>query len=68
MSDKDEGQAQLILQQLELDLHLLAELAVKGAQRLIEQQHRGPLHQGARERNALLLAAGELGWLAVRAN
>ena len=53
------------LQQLQLELHLLAQLPVERAERLVEQQHGRAVHQGAGERDALLLAAGELGGLAV---
>ena len=35
----DEGDADLLLDPLELDLHLLAELEVERAERLVEQQH-----------------------------
>ena len=56
------------LEQLELDLHLLPELAVERAERLVEEQHRRPVDEGAGERHALLLAAGELARLAVRAS
>ena len=45
---------------LELELHLLAELQVERAERLVEQQRRGPVDERAGERDALLLAAGEL--------
>ena len=45
---------------LELDLHLAAQLEVEGAERLVEQQHLGPVDQGAGQRDALPLAAGEL--------
>ena len=39
----------------------LAQLGVQRAERLVEQQHRRPAHQGPGQRDALLLAAGELG-------
>ena len=45
---------------LELDLHLLAQLQVERAQRLVEQQHRGLVHDRARQRDALALPAREL--------
>ena len=48
------------LDRLELDLHLLAQLEVERAERLVEQQHARPVDQRARERDALPLAAGEL--------
>ena len=45
---------------LELELHLLAELQVERAERLVEQQRRGPVDERAGEGDALLLAAREL--------
>ena len=53
------------LDPLELELHLAAQLEVERAERLVEQQHLGPVDQGPGQRDALLLAAGELGRLAV---
>ena len=58
--DVDEGRAEIRLQLLQLDLHVLAQLQVERAQRLVEQQQRRLEHQAARDRDALLLAAGEL--------
>ena len=60
MGDEEEGDADLALDRLELDLHLLAQLEVEGAERLVEQQHSGPVDQGAGQRDPLPLAAGEL--------
>ena len=52
---EDECDAELTLDLLELDLHLLAQLEVEGAERLVEQQHLG-LHDGRPgERDALTL-------------
>ena len=45
---------------LSCDLHLLAQLLVERAERLVEQQHLGLEGQGAGERDALALAAREL--------
>ena len=47
------------------ELHLLAELEVERAERLVEEEHARPAHERARERDPLLLAAGELARLAV---
>ena len=41
-------------------LHLLPQLQVERAERLVEQQHRRPVDERARERDALALAAAEL--------
>ena len=62
---EDERDADLALDLLELDLHLLAQLEVERAERLVEQQHLGAVDEGAGERDALALAAGELRGLAV---
>ena len=64
MGDEDERDADLALDRLELDLHLLAQLQVEGAERLVEQQHLGPVDEGPGQRDALALAAGELVGLA----
>ena len=50
---------------LQLELHLLAELQVERAERLVEQQHARLVDERARERDALLLAARELPRLAL---
>ena len=44
----------------ELRTHLVAQLRIERRERLIQQQHARPLHQRARQRHALTLAAGEL--------
>ena len=59
VGDVDEGDGQLFLQALELDLHLLAQLQVQGAQGLVQQQHLGVVDQGPGDGHPLLLAAGE---------
>ena len=56
----DERDADLALDALELDLHLLAQLEVERAERLVEQQHARAVDDRAGERDALALAAGEL--------
>ena len=56
---EEERDADVALDRLELDLHLLAQLEVEGAERLVEQQHLGPVDQRAGEGHALPLAAGE---------
>ena len=48
------------LEVLELDLDLLAQLLVEGAERLVEQQHLGLERERARQGDALPLAAREL--------
>ena len=63
--DVHEREADLRLDALELELHLAAQLEVERAERLVEQQQRGPVHQRPGQRDPLLLAAGELRGLAV---
>ena len=60
VSDEDEGDSDVLLDRLELDLHLMAELQVQGAERFVEQQDLRAIDQGARQRDPLPLAAGEL--------
>jgi hypothetical protein len=55
--DVEEGDPDLALDLFELDLHLAAQLEVERAERLVQQQHRGPVHQRAGERHALALTA-----------
>ena len=61
----DERDADLLLDRLELDLHLLAQLQVERAQRLVEQQHARPVDERPSQRDALALAAGQLARLAL---
>ena len=65
VGDVDEGDPDLALDPLELDLHLLAQLQVERAERLVEQQHARAVDDRAGERDALALAAGELRRLAL---
>ena len=60
MGDEDERDADVALDRLELDLHLLAQLEVEGAERLVEQQHLGLVDEGPGQGDPLPLAAGEL--------
>ena len=63
--DVDERHPELLLDLLELDLQLLAELQVERAERLVEEQRPRRVHDRARERDALPLAAGQLAGLAL---
>ena len=60
MGDVDEGDAKLALHAAQLLAHLDAQLLVERGQRLVEQQHARLGDRGARQRDALLLAAGKL--------
>ena len=53
-----------LLDALELELELAAQAQVQRAERLVEQQGPRAVDERARERDALLLAAGELRGLA----
>jgi hypothetical protein len=55
-----ERRAQLVLDPLQLELHLLSELDVERPERLVQEQGCGSVHERPRERDALLLAAREL--------
>ena len=63
--DVDEGDPDVVLDRLQLELHLLAQLQVERAERLVEQQHARLVHERAGQRDALLLAARELARLAL---
>ena len=60
VGDDDEGDADLVLQALELQLHLGAHLAVERRQGLVEQEQPRPLDDGAGESDALALATRQL--------
>ena len=60
MGDEHEGDADLALDRLELDLHLAAQLEVERTEWLVEQEDLGPVDERAGEGNPLTLAAGEL--------
>ena len=61
MGHIDEGNAHLLLDTLQLDLHILPQAQVQRAQGLVQQQDLGAGHQGPGDGHPLLLAAGQLG-------
>ena len=63
--DVDEGDADLALDPLQLELHLLAELEVERPERFVEQEHARVIDECPGERDPLLLAARELCRLAL---
>ena len=65
MRDVDGRRLQAVVQPLELDAHLDAELRVEVGERLVEQEDLGMAHNRAADRDALPLAAGELARLAL---
>ena len=60
MGDDHEGDADVLLQAHQLELHLLAQLLVERREGLVQQQHLGTLDQGTRERDPLALATRKL--------
>jgi hypothetical protein len=60
VSDEDEGDPNFALNRDQLLAQRLAQLRVERAERLVEQQNRGPQDEGTREGDPLLLTAGEL--------
>ena len=60
MRDVEHRDAEQLLQAADLAAHLDAQLGVEVGERLVEQQHMRLDHDGARDRDALQLAAGEL--------
>src|SRR5205823_6391411 len=55
MGDENDGHADSLLQKLEVDPHLLAQLDVEVAERLVEQEHMGLVNESPRQNDALLL-------------
>ena len=66
VGDVDHRGAQLAADVHDLELERLAELLVQGAQRLVHEQQGRLEHDRARQRDALLLAAGHLARVAGR--
>ena len=60
MGHINKGDAQLLLQPLQLQLHLLAQLQIQRPQRLVQQQHLRSVHQRSGNGHALALAARHL--------
>ena len=59
---EDERRADLAMDPRQLRLHLLAELEIERTEWFVQEQDGRSLGQGARQRDALLLPAGHLGW------
>ena len=62
--DVDECGADAAVNALDLELHLIAQLLVEGAERLVHQQQARMRNQRPRHRHPLLLAAGQLARIA----
>ena len=65
MGDDDGGDAQFLLDALDLHLHLDAQLGIQVGQGLVQQQDMGPGHQRSCQGHPLLLAAGKLSGVAL---
>ena len=63
--DEDRGRVLLLEDVAHFEAQALAQVDVEVGERLVEQQQLGPRRERARERDALLLAAGELVRIAV---
>ncbi len=66
MGDIDRRDTQLVLELLEFDPHLCAEFGIQIRQRLVEQKHFGISDDCPTERDALLLAPGEIVGFAIQ--
>ncbi len=64
--DVDERDPDLVLDPLQLHLHVLAQLEVERAERLVEEKHARVVHERSPEGDTLLLASRELLRLALR--
>ncbi len=62
MGDDEKGEAQLLLEIFQLDLHLLAQALVERPQGLIQQEQPRFAGEGTGKGHALALATGELVW------
>ncbi|MCY1301176.1 hypothetical protein D9M70_507700 [compost metagenome] len=67
MGDHQGGDAELALQGAQFAAQMLAHTGIEGRHRLVEQQQRRARRQGAGQRHALLLAAGKLRRVLLRA-
>ena len=65
MRDVDAGQSEACVDALDLGTHLDTQLGVEIRERLVEQKQPRVQHQRAGDRDALLLPAGELRWIAI---
>ena len=62
MGDVDERRAELVLDALQLQLHLLSQLHVERAERLVEQEGGRLVDERPGQGDALLLASRQLAW------
>ena len=67
VGDVDHGVGEPLVEPLDLDAQLGAQLGVEVGERLVEEEDVDVAHQRPADRDALALAAGQLGRLALRA-
>lgn len=60
VSDENKGDAELLLQLFQLELHLLTQFKIERAERFIQQQYPGFIDQRPRDGDTLTLPAGKL--------
>jgi hypothetical protein len=60
MGHMHEADAEIALQALQFTAHMFAQERIKRRKRLVEQKNLRPRDEGARQRHALLLTAGQL--------
>src|SRR5258708_21936124 len=61
----DHRDPKLLMQSPQFCLHPLAELAIQSTKRLVEEKNGRAEHDGAGQRNALLLSSAELTWSSI---
>ena len=66
MGDIDRRDANLFLYRADRGTHLHAQLCIEIGKRFIQKKHLRIGYDCARNRNALLLPAGKLGWIPFR--
>ena len=64
--DIDDCRARLLMQALDLNAHVDAQLGVEVRERLIEQEHLGLSHECTAHGDALSLAARKLAWTSIQ--
>ena len=65
VGDVNRGDFEFFVQPADLEAHLFAQIRVQVAQRLVHQKNLRLDHQRARQRDPLLLSAGQLGRIAI---
>ena len=63
MRDVNERYAEFIVHGFKLELHVLSHFEVERAERFVEKKNFGFVNDSSRDRNSLLLSAGEGGYV-----